>query len=517
MHTSTEQNDLELYSTDSSIFKVTPAEIVFPKNIGEIQHIVKTASEAGATISVRAGGTCMSGGSLTRGIIIDLKKYMHEIKVLPYSKSADIQMGAYYRDLEAENIKHNLMFAPYTSSKDVCGIGGMIGNNASGEKSIRFGSTIDNVHSVTVVLHDGEAYTLEEISDEQCKKTAKENTVLGTIYKKVRDIYAAYDAKYEKRIGSVKKASSGYRLEHVFDKKKKTWNLAKLFVGSQGTLGVVVSARLKLVSMPVFMRTIAIPVNDLSVLPRILQTVMQFNPEGVETFDIHTWEHARQFIPAETIRVAEYFSAGETLIVLAQFSEKTQEETDSMAHACVQALVGVAPRTAYMADPELVQSLWAVRRSAYKVLRDAVYNTPLKRAVPCIEDIIVPVAKYDVFIPRLLEILSRLKVEFGFHGHIGDGALRVIPIIDFTNKSKAIELIEQLCLEVFALVKELDGNYSADHGDGIIRTPFLRAFYGDELYEHVILGIKELFDPHHIFNNGKKDSIQVQDWHHMIK
>ncbi|MES2623511.1 MAG: FAD-binding oxidoreductase [Patescibacteria group bacterium] len=517
MHTSTEQNELELYSTDSSIFKVVPAEIVYPQNIEDIKHIVKIATEAGSVISVRAGGTCMSGGSLTPGTIIDMKKYMNAIKLLPYSKSVDIEMGAYYRDLEAQAIVQNLMFAPYTSSKDVCGIGGMIGNNASGEKSIRYGSTVHNVHGVTVVLHDGEAYTFEEISDVECEKIAKQKTNLGRIYKTIREIYSRYNFNYEKRVGEVKKASSGYRLEQVYNKKTRTWNLAKLFVGSQGTLGVIVSARLKLVPTPVFMRTIAIPIDNLSALPIILQTVMRFNPEGVETFDVHTWEHAKQFIPADVLRIGDYFAHGETLIVLAQFSEVTQEATDSMAHACVTALAAVAPRTAYIANPEMVNSLWAVRRSSYKVLRDAVYDTPMKRAVPCIEDIIVPVTKYDIFIPRLIEILTFHKVEYGFHGHIGDGALRVIPIIDFTDKAKAIELIEQLCIEVFSLVKELDGNYSADHGDGIIRTPFLRDFYGDELFENVILGIKHLFDPHDIFNSGKKDSIQVQDWHHMIK
>ncbi len=517
MHVSNDKKDLELYSTDSSIFKCTPKEIVYPRNVQDIQELVRITTKNKEHISVRAGGTCMSGGSLTTGTLIDMKRFMNSVEILPYGKSATVQMGAYYRDIEAKAKIHNIMFAPYTSSKDVCGIGGMIGNNASGEKSIRHGATVDNVHSVTVVLHDGEVYTFEEISEEKCLEISKKKTVIGGIYRNVRELYQTYGLLYGKRVGNVKKAASGYRLEHVYNMKTRTWNLAKLFIGSQGTLGIITEAKLKLVPVPLYTRTIAIPVDELSRLPGILQTVMKYNPEGVETFDVHTWQHAKQFMPDETLRISDYFAHGETLIVLAQFSEATQTATDTTAHGCVQALQTFAPRTSYIADTEMVQSLWAVRRSAYKVLRDALYDTPLKRAVPCIEDIIVPVSKYDVFIPKLISILTRLNVEYGFHGHIGDGALRVIPIVDFTDKDSAIEIINEMCIEVFALVKELEGNTSADHGDGIIRTPFLREFYGDILYEQVILGIKEIFDPHNIFNNDKKVSIKVSDWKNMLK
>ena len=517
MHSSNDTKNLELYSTDSSIFKVTPKDVVYPKNIQEIQEIVRSATKESCVVSVRAGGTCMCGGSLTSGTMIDMKRFMNSVKILPYSKSADIQMGAYYRDLEAAAKIHNLMFAPYTSSKDICGIGGMIGNNASGEKSIRHGATIDNVHSVTVVLFDGEVYTFDEITERECAQLAQQKTTVGKIYASIRDMYKRYGIAYEKRVGDVKKAASGYRLEHVYNHKTRTWNLAKLFVGSQATLGIVISARLKLVPIPLYTRTIVVPIEELSHLPKILQTIMKYNPEGVETFDVNTWLHAKFFMPDEALHISTYFSHGEKLVVLVQFSEKSQVETDTIAHRCQEALVSLASRSTYVADMKTVESLWAVRRSAFRVLRDAVYDTPKKKAVPCIEDIIVPVAKYDVFIPQLLEILTKHNIEFGFHGHIGDGALRVIPIIDFTDTDKAISQINELCTQVFTLVKELEGNTSADHGDGIIRTPFLREFYGDALYEGAILGIKKLFDPNNIFNNDKKVSIEVRDWKNMLK
>lgn len=509
--------DLEVYSTDSSIFKIIPSDILFPKDIKDIQDIVRLAVKEKKTISIRAGGTCMCGGSLSSGVMIDMKKHMNSIKVFPYSSSVVVEMGAYYRDIESAIQPHHLMFAPYTSSKDTCGIGGMIGNNASGEKSIRYGGTVDNVQSVTVVLHDGEVYSFEEISEKECFKLSGQKDTIGHIYKTIRDMYHTYGHIYEKSIGDVKKAASGYRLERVYNQKTKTWNLSKLFVGSQATLGVITSARLKLVPQPLYTRTVVVSVHDLSLLPNILQTIMKHNPEGVETFDVNTWKYGKQFLPEDTIRIGEYFSSGEKLIVLAQFSESTQTKTDTIAQACVRILSGMVEKVTYIADPSLVKSLWAVRRSSFRILRDAVYDNPMKKAVPCMEDVIVPVSRYDVFIPKLLDILKKHNVEFGFHGHIGDGAIRIVPIIDFTNKNEAITKIEMLCKETFALIKELKGNMSADHGDGIIRTPFLKDFYGDELYEKVILGIKRLFDPHEIFNTGKKTSIHVEDWVDMLR
>lgn len=501
------------HSTDSSIFQVIPQDVVFPQTVEDVKQIVKDATELGQVLSVRAGGTCMSGSSLSKGLIINMTEYMNKITVQPYTKSAVIEMGAFYRDLELETKKHDLLFAPYTSSKDTCGIGGMIGNNASGEKSVRHGAVIDNIHSVEVVLYDGQLYTFENINEESYQKIMKEKTVLGSIYRQVRELYDTQATEYRQAVGQVRKASSGYRLERIYDEKTATWNLGKLFIGAQATLGIVASARLKLVDVPVYTRTVVIPIDDLSLLPDMLEIIMRHNPEGVETFDMSTFIHAKKFLPDDCARTESFFSKGERLIVLAQFSEATQQKTDEMAHSTVMTLKSAhkTSKAEYMSDLAVVTSLWNIRRSAYRVLRDTEFDVSTKKAVPCIEDIIVPVSRYDVFIPRLISLLESHSVEYGFHGHIGDGALRVIPIIDFVNKQAAVNLITTLCKDVFALVKELGGNTSADHGDGIIRTPFLQDFYGGELYRNVIIKLKTIFDPKNIFNSDKKIGIQIED------
>lgn len=499
MKNDTEEVDqIETHSTDSSIFKVIPRQVIFPKNELEIMDIITHAKVNKRHISVRAGGTCMDGGSLNNDIIINLTKYFTEIKISQYSKSIDVDMGVYYRDLEAEALKYNLMFAPYTSSKDFCGIGGMLGNNASGEKSIRFGATIDNVLSARVFLSDGKLYSFEEITEEQCLKLSEQKSFIGNIHKEIREMYKSYGNDYKKAIGNVNKSASGYKLDRVFDTEKNTWNLAKIFIGAQSTLGIIHSAKLKLVEVPTHTRLIVIPIKSLSSLPAILQKIMQHDPESVETFDVNTYMFAKSFLPEDTLKIEKYFSHSERLIILAQF------DNDDIAHKVFLELKNIETNAEYIYDEDLKTSLWKVRRSSFGVMRDNIYDKKTKKAVPCIEDIIVPIDKFDVFIPDLITILKNNNIDYGFHGHIADGAIRVIPIIDFENKRKAIDEIINLCNEVFWLVKKLGGNMSADHSDGIIRTPFLREFYGDELYDGVVVGIKKLFDPDNIFNPGKK-------------
>ena len=493
-----DEDYIETHSIDSSIFKIYPKQVIFPKDEIEIMDVIKHAKVNKRHISVRAGGTCMSGGSLNDDIILNLTKYFTNIKINQYSKSVDIDMGVYYRDLEHEASKHGLMFAPYTSSKDLCGIGGMLGNNASGEKSIRFGATIDNVLSAKVFLSDGNLYNFEEITEDQCLKLSLHKSFIGNIHKEIREIYKNYGDAYTKAIGNVNKSSSGYKLDKIYNKEKNTWNLAKLFIGAQSTLGIIHSARLKLVELPTNTKLIAIPVNSLAALPLILQKIMQNNPESVETFDVNTYISAKPFLPEDTLITKDFFSHDEHLVILAQF------DNDEVIIKALAEIKEIESKAEYIHDDVIATSLWKVRRSSFGVMRDRVYDKPTKKAVPCIEDIIVPIEKFDEFIPKLMEILDTNKIEYGYHGHIGDGAIRVIPVIDFENHRAGIEKIILLCEQVFDLVKGMGGNTSADHSDGIIRTPFLRDFYGDDLYDGVVVGIKKLFDVDDIFNKGKK-------------
>jgi FAD/FMN-containing dehydrogenase len=516
-------------SRDASIFTQTPQIVIYPRNSGEIGVIVR-AIKPPLSLGTRAGGTCMTGSPLTESVLLNLTKHMAYIEVNPDAKIATIEMGAMYRDVETKTMIHNLYLASYTSSKDVCGIGGMIGNNASGEKSIRYGATIDNVISLKVMLSDGFECEFGEMGAEEFEKKASLETLEGDIYRAVRDEiknhHKAITSLHTKHI--VKKCASGYRIDKVFNEKTNTYNLALLFVGSQATLGIITEATVKLTRKQEHRKLICMGVKELSDLPVMLQTIMSHNPESVETYDINTFLRAKTFYPEHTNNVENLIlnlirgektdatslkqksieNMGYTLFVLAEFADDSKEIVRSQAEDTIKELNYLHDLKVFtVEDVDTYESVWKLRRTSFSVMRD--FKDGTRHAVPCIEDVIVPISKFDIFVPKLIEILKSQNIFYGFHGHIGDGALRIIPVFDLADP-EVVTQIDTLCKSVFALVKELGGNMSADHSDGIIRTPYLREFYGDEIY-NIFVAIKKAFDPKNIFNPGKKIGGTIED------
>lgn len=497
----TDKKTLAAYAHDISVFTKTPTEIYYPKNVKDVVNLVKRTidlrkTDANKSLTVRAGGTCMSGGPLTDSSVLDMTKYMKSVKVDVEAQTATVEMGAYFRDVESAAAKHDLMFAPYPSSHLICGIGGMIGNNASGEKSIRFGATGDNILSMEVVLADGTVATvgnkdISQISDDRERAILKLAQDLGS---EVRDL-----------TGNVKKAASGYRLEKVLE--NGSFNVVPLFAGAQGTLGIVTKAVLKLVPIPKHLSLLVISAQKLEDIPVIVDEIFKWNPEAIETFDSNTFAKAREHLVKPAERTLEYVDADGKLFILAEFGEATKEETEAKADACFAALEAQGYYVRAVIDKDDIAAVWEVRRNSFLLMRD--HNPAGFKAVPCIEDVIVPVPALAEFIASLHKILDKRGIHYGFHGHIGDGSLRIVPVFD-TKSPTLIADITGLMEEVFPLIKRLKGNISADHSDGIIRSPFLREFYGEKIYG-AFKQIKNIYDPLNIFNPGKKIGVEMAE------
>ncbi len=487
------------HSKDVSVFKMVPGFVVYPKNTADVQCVLQTAyqlTEEGfnpVSITARAGGTCMSGGSLTEGVVINMTRHMDHVSFDTSLKRVTTEMGVMFKVIQDTLHFDNMLFGAYPSSKDICGIAGMIGNNASGEKSVRLGATIDNVLGLEVVLSNGEILHTGVLS------TEKEKTYSDAL-KKIRQ---EVGDELQKRIGRVPKAASGYRLERIPE--MGDVDLTPIFVGAQGTLGIVTKAILKASPIPQYTRLLVVSVEDLERLPFILQTVMSKNPEGVETFDVNTFNKAKNFLKEETAMCQKFFSENTHLVVLAQFSEDTEEKTNTVAREVKDMLErskGSPLKVAYIEDEILHDSVWKIRRSSFTAMKD--WNDVGMRAVPCIEDIIVPIDRFGEFVPRLMDLLKKHNLTYGFHGHIGDGSLRIVPVFNFLEPKEVLgKKIIDFTREGIELVKSLEGNMSADHSDGVIRTPFIREFYGEKVYT-AFVQIKNLFDPKGILNVGKK-------------
>ncbi|MDQ5930990.1 MAG: hypothetical protein QG674_156, partial [Patescibacteria group bacterium] len=291
---------LDKYSHDASLFEVVPEVVVFPKDSSDVQALVSFVAESkknekNISITARSAGTCMSGGSINESIILDTTKYLNKIISIEESKAV-AEPGVYYRDFEKETLNIGYIMPAYTASKELCAIGGMVGNNCGGEKTIKYGKIENYIQRQKVVLSDGHEYEIKPLSKtELYAKIAKEDFE-GNIYKKVFDLIESNYDVIQSAKPSVSKNSAGYYLWNVWNRETGIFDLNKLIVGSQGTLGITTEVELGLVKVPKHSKMVIIYMNKIDQLGGVVDTVMKYEPESFESFDDYSMKLAIRFI-----------------------------------------------------------------------------------------------------------------------------------------------------------------------------------------------------------------------------
>ncbi len=495
---------LEKFSHDASIFSVKPAAVISPLDTADVRRLVhhidqRRRSGQDVSLTPRAGGTCMSGGPLTESYVLNMSKYMRHVGAPDvHARTIKVQGGAMHIDVEKATHPHHLFFAPYTSSRDICGIGGMIGNNASGERSIKYGPTSSNIKKLKVVLADGEAYEFGPLTAKQVAKKKELPNFEGFVYRQMTKLIDDNWNLIQGARPNVKKNAAGYPLWDLWDTQRSHFNLARLFVGSQGTLGVVVEAELKLVPFSRAERMIVVPIKDLSDLAPVVKTLVKFKPEVCETFDYHTYNLAKICHPHDAARAS--VADGQHMVVFAIYAGDTHKHADEVAEKARQAILSQGKQVAWIDDPEVAESLLLIRRKSFRMLLEN--PTDNYRAMAFLEDSIVPIEHYGEFLASLEAILKDYNMTYTYAGHIGDGSIRLVPLVNM-NDSEAPKRVLDLERRFNDLVVAFGGSISVDHNDGIIRTPFLEMMFGAEMVT-LFAKVKDIFDPHNIFNPGKK-------------
>lgn len=491
-------------SRDASIFEVTPAGIIAPKDVESIKAVVRWANdevEAGnpVTFAARVGGTCMSGGSLTQGYILDLKQHFNHVgDVDAQARTIRTQSGAMHIAVETLAKNAGLLFAPYTSSRDICGIGGMLGNNASGEQSIKYGPTSSNVNEVKVVLSDGNEYTFGPLTRKEVEAKKQLPTFEGEIYRHVTTLLEENKFTIAANHPHTVKNAAGYALWELWDTHEQLFNLGRLFIGAQGTLGIITEAELKLVKTGAHQRMIVTPIADLNSLAEVVKTTLRYGPITCETFDHFTYELAEKYHPEHAARA--HAAKGKHMVILSVFEGDDQHETDVLAGQAKEMLEKLGHETLWVDDDATIESFLTIRRKSFKMLLE--HPTPHTRAEAFLEDTIVPLENYGAFLGELEGILKEYNMVYTYAGHIGSGSIRLVPLADMEAEGAA-EKIMELETKVNDLVISYGGSISVDHNDGIIRTPYLEKQFGPQMVA-LFADIKRIFDPNNIFNAGKK-------------
>ncbi len=520
---------LEAMSKDTSIFQVMPQLVVYPKDTADVQEIVKViraARQGGAQVALaaRAGGTDMSGGPLTTGVVVNFMKHMNQVLEVG-DGYAVTEPGVFYRDFEKETMAKGLILPSFPASREIAALGGIVGNNAAGERTLKYGQTIKYVEELDVVLSDGSLATFKALTPNQLAEKKKLQNLEGEIYREMDALLVNNAELIETHRPRVSKNAAGYQLWNIRDHATGLFNLAKLICGSQGTLTLWTRAKLNLVKPKEHRAMLVCFLYDLAHLPEIVERVLPFNPESFESYDDHTFTLAVKFLPnilaqmglvkaarlgIDFIPEAAMVATGGVpkMILMAEFAEDTIEEADRKAIAAQTALKDLHVQTKIEKNEKESEKYWVVRRESFNLLRKNLHGL---HTAPFIDDFVVPPSCYPRFLPKLNALLDSYKDRFIYTvaGHVGNGNFHIVPLMDLSKEENRATILE-LAPKVYRLVIDEHGTTTGEHNDGIIRTPFLPMLFGAEMIK-LFEKTKDIFDPLDIFNPRKKVRGTIED------
>jgi FAD/FMN-containing dehydrogenase len=430
--------------------------------------------------------------------------------------------GCFYRDFEVATLKQDLLLPCYTASKSLNAIGGMIGNNSAGEKTLNYGKTEDYIKELQVVFADGREYTVRALNKKELYAKIAQGDFEGDIYK---NIFALINDNKDTVKGAkpnVSKNSAGYYVWNVWDEEKEIFDLTKLIVGSQGTLGIVTNITLHLVEVKKSSKLVVVFMKDLSHLGELVDAILPFHPESVESYDDATMKLAIKFFPDFLKKKGMWgmikfmwsfwpeafmmlVRGMPKLILLVEFAGNNETEVKSESKKLAQNLKSFNLPTRITKSKSDADKYWDIRRESFALLRKHIKD---KHTAPFIDDIVVRPEFLPEFLPKLNAILKEYPITYTIAGHAGNGNFHIIPLMDFADENTS-KIILELSTKVYDLVLQYKGSITGEHNDGIIRTPYLKQMYGEEVYG-LFEQIKNIFDISNILNPGKKVGGSIQ-------
>jgi len=511
------------YSHDASLLEVRPLLVVFPNDSEDVKNLVKWVSDSkilypNISLTARCAGTCMSGGAIGESIVMDFTRHMNKLVNFAQSPaSITVQPGMFYRDFEKITLEKGLILPCYTASKGLNAMGGMFGNNSAGERTLKYGKTEDYILEAKVVFADGNEYIVKSISEKEFQDKIAQNDFEGGVYKKIYDLIKENQDEIKLSKPTVHKNSAGYYIWNVLNTKNSNFfDLNKLLVGSQGTLGIATEITFRLVKNPKYSKLVAIFMNDLEPLGRLVDEILPLNPETLESYDDKTMKLAVKFFPdflktkgligmikfmwSFLPELGMMISGGfPKLILLVEFAGETDADADKMCLKLKEKIANFKLKVHITRSEAEAGKYWDIRRESFSLLRKHVAG---RRTAPFIDDIIVRPEFLPKFIPELNSILDKYDLTYTIAGHAGDGNFHIIPLMDFSRPDTG-KIILELSDKVYDLVARYHGSITAEHNDGIIRTPYLPKMY-DQKMIGIFKQIKNIFDPKNILNPGKK-------------
>jgi len=506
---------LGIYATDASLYQMEPVAVFLPRGEDDVLAAIGVARDHHISILPRGAGTSLAGQAVGNSLVIDFSRYMDQVLELNVeARWVRVQPGIVRNQLNETLEKHQLMFAPDPATGSRANVGGMIGNNSSGTRSIVYGKTVDHLLETRVVLSDAEVMEFTALTSSEYDRLAQGSDRRGVILREFRRIIEQNRDQIEAKFPKVMRRVGGYNLDEFIHTDQ--WNLSKLICGSEGTLATLLEAKLNLVGVPAFTSLCVIHFSELLEAIRAARVIVEFGPSTVEILDHAVLTLARKNLT--TAPLCDFLQGDPAAVLLVEFFGSDPSEVNRK----VQQLAGdlQARHMGYSwpiyREKSAMKRIWQVRESGLGLMLGMKGE---KKPIPFIEDAAIPLEHLPEYIEKVLNFCKQNETEVALYAHASVGVIHVRPILDL-RQSEDVERMKKIADYAFELVKGYGGSWSGEHGDGLVRSPFNPRFFGPEIYQ-AFKDVKKLFDPQNLMNPGKIVEAPPMDhnlrWHEKYK
>lgn len=495
-------------ATDNSIYEVMPLAVAQPKTFDDLHTLITISNYpqfSSISLTARGGGTGTNGQSLANGIIIDFSLYMNKIiDFNPELQTITVEPGLILSDLNRFLQPHGLFFAPDVSTANRATIGGMIATDAAGRGSLIYGKTIDSILSLKVILADGYVIDTESVDVAGLASDEHAQIAQGETGNKdrIRHIHASLIAwltplqeEIDKRFIPLKRPLSGYNIKRCIHAGKI--DLTALFTGSEGTLGLIACAKLKLLPIPKYKTLVVVHYNSFIAALRDAKNLIKYYPVAIEAVDEKVQKSAQTLANWPTL--AKWLNVGDNNYIsnFVEFVANDKQELSATIALLEAQLLQQGANYVVIRDSEQIKSLWSIRSLAVGLAG----KIPGRgKPVAFIEDAIVPPESLADFVSDLQQLLEQENLQYAMYGHVDVGCIHVRPALDLQQESDR-QKIRPITQQVIKLLSKYNGILWGEHGKGF-RGEFVAEVFGPILYP-VLCQIKQLFDPQNRLNPGK--------------
>jgi FAD/FMN-containing dehydrogenase/Fe-S oxidoreductase len=491
-----DQGSRLLYSTDASMYQVEPIGVVIPRDAEDVAAAFDVARSQQVALLPRGGGTSLTGQTVNRALVLDFSPCMNAVlEVNTEERWARVQPGLVQDELNAHVRPLGLLFGPDTSTSNRATLGGMLGNNSGGSHSIAYGLTVEHVLELTTLLADGTRVVFGTVTADEFAAKCRLDGAEGRIYREIAAVRQEFADEIRARYPKHWRRVAGYNLDEAI--KDFPLNVARIVVGSEGTLLAVLEAKVRLVKRPGKTALDVIHYRDIREALESSQSILETGPYAVELTDKVILDLARKNI--EQAARMGFVNGDPGAILIVEYAGETDAEVRGKIDA-LEALRG-RERFGYAAhvahDPGEQQSIWKLRKAGLGLLLGMKGD---KKPIAFVEDTCVEPRHLKDFVPRFAEIFAKHDTSGAYYGHCSVGCLHIRPVIDLKTP-RGLDQVRAIADEITDLVLEYSGTISSEHGDGRARSPFLERMYGPTLMG-AFRRLKKAFDPDNRMNPG---------------